>query len=80
MQEAIAEEQKPVLVFTGEMIFAAKKGSAHTAGDAVVEGRCFERYLGFAGYWHGFSLDCDWLAWVMVFDISGMAIYFFTYC
>ncbi len=35
----LPRSKKPVLVFTGEMVFAAKEGSADTAGDAVVEGR-----------------------------------------
>ncbi len=33
--------QKPVLVFTGEMVFAAEEGAAYTAGDAMVIVRCF---------------------------------------
>ncbi len=52
MQEAIAEEQKPVVVFTGEMVFATEESATDTAGDAVIEGGCFQRYLVFAGYWH----------------------------
>ncbi len=41
MQEAIAEEQKPVEVFTGEMVFAAQESPTDTTGDAVIEGCCF---------------------------------------
>ncbi len=56
MQEAIAEEQKPVVVFTGEMVFSAQESPARTTGNTVIEGCCFQRYLVFAGYWHGVIL------------------------
>ncbi len=61
MQEAIAEQQKPVVVFAGEMVFAAKKCTAYTAGNAVVIGRLPE----IPGF-------CGLLAWVCLW--IGLAV------